>query len=181
MHRARPQVLTRSGPRTTKSGHCAPRHSAEWRDKFSQFFFTTKPMGGTSWPNIWVDRRTVANHLAAEGTTFSAMVDDMRHDVLTRSLRDGERPPWWKFPRYSAFPHRPHLPAGTALILAWWPVHARHRERCRVRQGGVNADCHRSAASFHRWALRRVRLERERTLQLCGILVGCQPGPWGRR
>ena len=41
--------------------------------------------------HLGVDRRTVANHLAAEGTTFSTLVDSMREDLLARYLEDGSR------------------------------------------------------------------------------------------
>ena len=41
--------------------------------------------------HLGVDRRTVANHLAAEGTTFSTLVDSMREDLLARYLEDGAR------------------------------------------------------------------------------------------
>ncbi|HET7527392.1 MAG TPA: AraC family transcriptional regulator ligand-binding domain-containing protein [Burkholderiaceae bacterium] len=41
--------------------------------------------------HLGVDRRTVANHLAAENTTFSALVDGMREDLLSRYLTDGTR------------------------------------------------------------------------------------------
>ena len=39
-----------------------------------------------------VDRRTVARQLAAEGTSFSAIVDSVRTDLLSRYARDGGRP-----------------------------------------------------------------------------------------
>lgn len=39
--------------------------------------------------HLGMSRRTVANHLAAEHTTFSALVDDMRKELLTRYLEDG--------------------------------------------------------------------------------------------
>lgn len=42
--------------------------------------------------HLGVDRRTVANHLAAEHTTFSAIVDDMRRDLLRRYVAEGSRP-----------------------------------------------------------------------------------------
>ncbi|SEB19191.1 AraC family transcriptional regulator [Variovorax sp. YR216] len=41
--------------------------------------------------HLGVDRRTVANHLSAEHTTFSALVDGMREDLLSRYLEDGAR------------------------------------------------------------------------------------------
>jgi AraC-like DNA-binding protein len=41
--------------------------------------------------HLGVDRRTVANHLSAESTTFSALVDEMRQDLLSRYLEDGSR------------------------------------------------------------------------------------------
>jgi len=41
--------------------------------------------------HLGVDRRTVANHLAAEGTTFSALIDAMRGELLQRYLAEGAR------------------------------------------------------------------------------------------
>jgi AraC-like DNA-binding protein len=40
---------------------------------------------------LGVDRRTIANHLAAEKTTFSALVDIMRRDLLERYAKEGAR------------------------------------------------------------------------------------------
>jgi AraC-like DNA-binding protein len=42
--------------------------------------------------HLGMDRRTVAKRLAAEGTTFSALVEAMRADLLARYLKDGRRP-----------------------------------------------------------------------------------------
>ena len=42
--------------------------------------------------HLGVDRRTVANRLAAEHTTFSLLVDAMRRELLARYLEDGTRP-----------------------------------------------------------------------------------------
>ena len=42
--------------------------------------------------HLGVSRRTVANHLAEEGTTFSRLVDEMRQDLLFRYRVDGARP-----------------------------------------------------------------------------------------
>ena len=42
--------------------------------------------------HLGVNRRTVANHLAAERTTFSRLVDEMRAELLARYLADGARP-----------------------------------------------------------------------------------------
>lgn len=41
--------------------------------------------------HLGVSRRTVANRLAAERTTFSALVDHMREELLARYLADGTR------------------------------------------------------------------------------------------
>lgn len=41
--------------------------------------------------HLGIDRRTIARHLAAEGTTFSALVDELRRDLYERSRRDGSR------------------------------------------------------------------------------------------
>ncbi|HET7525031.1 MAG TPA: AraC family transcriptional regulator ligand-binding domain-containing protein [Burkholderiaceae bacterium] len=38
--------------------------------------------------HLGIDRRTVARHLGAEGTTFSALVDGVRDDLLSRHLAD---------------------------------------------------------------------------------------------
>lgn len=42
--------------------------------------------------HLGVDRRTVARRLAAEATTFTALVDDLRSELLARYLADGARP-----------------------------------------------------------------------------------------
>lgn len=41
--------------------------------------------------HLGVDRRTVARRLAAEGTSFSALVDELRADLAQRYRRDGAR------------------------------------------------------------------------------------------
>lgn len=41
--------------------------------------------------HLGVDRRTVANHLAAEGTTFKALVDAMRRELLANYVTEGVR------------------------------------------------------------------------------------------
>ena len=41
--------------------------------------------------HLGVDRRTVANHLAAEHTTFSELIDAMRGELLQRYLAQGSR------------------------------------------------------------------------------------------
>jgi AraC-like DNA-binding protein len=42
--------------------------------------------------HLGVDRRTVARHLAAEGTTFSGLLDELRTDLLRRYIEDGATP-----------------------------------------------------------------------------------------
>jgi len=42
--------------------------------------------------HLGFDRRTVARRLAAEGTTFSALVDSVRSDLVGRYLSEGSRP-----------------------------------------------------------------------------------------
>lgn len=42
--------------------------------------------------HLGMDRRTVARRLAAERTTFTALVDDLRSELLSRYLDDGARP-----------------------------------------------------------------------------------------
>lgn len=41
--------------------------------------------------HLGMDRRTVARHLAAEGTSFSGLVDALRRDLFERYRRDGAR------------------------------------------------------------------------------------------
>lgn len=41
--------------------------------------------------HLGVDRRTVARRLAAEGTTFAALVEAIRDELLSRYLKDGSR------------------------------------------------------------------------------------------
>ena len=41
--------------------------------------------------HLGVDRRTVTRHLAAEGTSFRALVDGVRSELLARYLGDGAR------------------------------------------------------------------------------------------
>ncbi|HEY6356352.1 MAG TPA: AraC family transcriptional regulator [Burkholderiaceae bacterium] len=41
--------------------------------------------------HLGIDRRTVARHLDAEGTTFSEVIDGLRRDLVDRYLKDGER------------------------------------------------------------------------------------------
>lgn len=41
--------------------------------------------------HLGVSRRTIANHLSREGTTFSELVDDMRRELLASYLADGAR------------------------------------------------------------------------------------------
>lgn len=42
--------------------------------------------------HLGVHRRTIANHLAAEQTSFSALVDAMRRELLAHYLQDDQRP-----------------------------------------------------------------------------------------
>lgn len=41
--------------------------------------------------HLGVDRRTIARRLAAEGTSFSLLTDEMRRDLLSRHADDGQR------------------------------------------------------------------------------------------
>jgi AraC-like DNA-binding protein len=41
--------------------------------------------------HLGIDRRTVARHLAAERTSFSALVNELRRDLFARYLEDGAR------------------------------------------------------------------------------------------
>ena len=42
--------------------------------------------------HLGIDRRTIARHLAEEGTTFTAIVDSVRGELLAGYLEDGGRP-----------------------------------------------------------------------------------------
>ena len=42
--------------------------------------------------HLGIDRRTVARHLAAEGTTFSEIVDGVREELLARYRTDADKP-----------------------------------------------------------------------------------------
>ncbi len=41
--------------------------------------------------HLGIDRRTIAKHLHNEGTTFTALVDAMRRELLSAYLKDGAR------------------------------------------------------------------------------------------
>jgi AraC-like DNA-binding protein len=66
----------------------APRSRPRVADRVRELVVLLLPRGHcrveTLAQHMGVDRRTVARHLAAEGTTFSAVVDGVREDLLAR-------------------------------------------------------------------------------------------------
>lgn len=76
--------------------------------------------------HLGIDRRTIARRLAAEGTTFSALVDELRRDLFERSRKDGARTlgevsALLGFSAQSAF-SRWHRRAYGGAARARWPV-----------------------------------------------------------
>lgn len=71
----------------------APAKSAPMSDRVRRMAVLLLPRGHCSAEvvaqHLGVTRRTVANHLASEHTTFSAVVDAMRRDLLARYLAEG--------------------------------------------------------------------------------------------
>jgi AraC-like DNA-binding protein len=74
----------------------APRKQPRVADRVREFVVLLLPRGHcrveTVAQHLGVDRRTVARHLAAEGMTFSAIVDRVRGDLLSRYLKEGGLP-----------------------------------------------------------------------------------------
>jgi AraC-like DNA-binding protein len=74
----------------------APRKRPLVADRVREFIVLLLPRGHCRVEvvaqHLGVDRRTVARHLAAEGTSFGALVNELRSDLLTRYLKDGARP-----------------------------------------------------------------------------------------
>jgi AraC-like DNA-binding protein len=70
--------------------------SADLRDRIHQLIVLLLPRGhcrvDVVAQHLGVDRRTIARHLAADGSTFSEMVDGLRDELLSRHLQDGGRP-----------------------------------------------------------------------------------------
>jgi len=73
-----------------------PNREARVADRVRQLIVLLLPRGHCRVEvvaqHLGVDRRTVARRLAEEGTTFSALVEGMRRDLLSRYLKDGTRP-----------------------------------------------------------------------------------------
>jgi len=73
-----------------------PNKQPRVSDRVHEFIVLLLPRGHcrakTVAQHLGIDRRTVARYLAAEGTTFSALVDDVRSELLSRYLEDGARP-----------------------------------------------------------------------------------------
>lgn len=73
---------------------------------------------------LGVTRRTVANHLAAEGTTFKALVDAMRKELLASYLTESTRPlsdvaPMLGFSEPSAFSRWHRNQFGQSATRHW--------------------------------------------------------------
>jgi AraC-like DNA-binding protein len=73
-----------------------PKKQPRVSDRVREFVVLLLPRGHcrakTVAQHLGIDRRTVARYLAAEGTTFSALVNDVRGELLSRYLEDGARP-----------------------------------------------------------------------------------------
>ena len=73
-----------------------PRSNARLSNQVRQLALLLLPLGQCSVEavaqHLGIDRRTVARRLAAEGTTFSGLVDGLRHDLVARYVKDGGRP-----------------------------------------------------------------------------------------
>ena len=74
----------------------SPRRKPKVSDRVRQHIVLLLPRGHCRVEviaqHLGVDRRTVARHLAGEGTSFSALLDGVRKDLLTQYLEDGARP-----------------------------------------------------------------------------------------
>jgi len=74
----------------------SPRKRPRVADRVREFIVLLLPRGHCRVElvaqQLGVDRRTVARHLAAEETTFTALVDGVRDELLARYLKDGARP-----------------------------------------------------------------------------------------
>lgn len=80
---------------TTRLLQQSPRKQPRVSDRVREFIVLFLPRGHCRTEvvaqHFGVDRRTIARHLAAEGTTFSALVDDVRGELLSRYLKEDER------------------------------------------------------------------------------------------
>ncbi|OOG58736.1 AraC family transcriptional regulator [Polaromonas sp. C04] len=72
------------------------RHSQGARDTVRQLIAALLPGGRCTAQQVAqhlnVDRRTLHRHLAAEGTTFSELLDEVRSELVLRHLRDSDLP-----------------------------------------------------------------------------------------
>lgn len=72
------------------------RQRPRWSTQATELVLLLLPRGRCSVEavaqHLGVDRRTLARHLAAEGTTFSALVDELRAGLLARYRAEGTRP-----------------------------------------------------------------------------------------
>jgi AraC-like DNA-binding protein len=73
-----------------------PGKSTRLSDRVRQLVVVLLPLGHCRVEvvaqHLGLDRRTVARRLAAEGTSFSALVDALRRDLVARYLEDGAHP-----------------------------------------------------------------------------------------
>jgi AraC-like DNA-binding protein len=74
----------------------APGGAASFTDRVRQLVVLLLPLGHCRVEvvaqHLGVDRRTVARYLAAQGGTFSGVVDAVRGDLLARYVADGGKP-----------------------------------------------------------------------------------------
>lgn len=72
------------------------QRSAAWSARVHELIVLMLPRGHCRVERVaqhlGVDRRTVCRHLAAEGTSFSAVLDQVRAELMTRYRADGRRP-----------------------------------------------------------------------------------------
>ena len=70
--------------------------SSNWDDKVAELVRALLPIGDCSIERVAehlaCDRRTIHRHLAARGTSFSAILDTERADLAMRLIEDGDRP-----------------------------------------------------------------------------------------
>lgn len=86
-------VMIRYANRLLEAG---PSHRTKTTDRVRQLIALLLPRGHCRVEavasHLGIDRSTVARHLAAEGTNFSALVDESRRELLQRYLQDGAKP-----------------------------------------------------------------------------------------
>ena len=72
------------------------RRPADWSARVRELIVLMLPRGHCRVERVaqhlGVDRRTVCRRLAAEGTSFSALLDQVRAELMTRYRADGRRP-----------------------------------------------------------------------------------------